>query len=44
MKQLRCNNETADTEEYRRLNTIVDAQKIHMAEFSSAPRSEEISG
>jgi len=44
VRRLKCNNETADTENYRRLNEIVQIRKIHVPEFSTAPRIEEISG
>ncbi|MFH0729689.1 MAG: DNA internalization-related competence protein ComEC/Rec2 [Pseudomonadota bacterium] len=44
VKRLRCNNENVETEGYRRLKHIVQEKKIQEPEFSSAPRSEEISG
>jgi competence protein ComEC len=44
VKRLKFNNETADTESYRRLIEIVQFQKIQMPEFSSAPRIENKNG
>jgi competence protein ComEC len=44
VKRLRCNNETADTEGYRRLNDLIASKKIYVPEFSSEPRTEEING
>lgn len=44
VKQLRCNNATADTEGYRRLKDIVHLQKIFVPEFSTMPRTEEMNG
>jgi competence protein ComEC len=44
VKRFWRNNDTADTEGYRRLNDLFQLKKIHVPEFSSAPRTEEING